>query len=194
MGIAENKFLAKVASDLRKPCGLVVVPPGTAAEFLGPLPVERLWGVGPRTAEALHGIGLRRIGDVAETPEEKLQALLGADLAGHLWKLSQGIDDRPIKAHFEARSVGRETTFAEFLSPSDRDGIEGISSPWPTTWPSGSRGCALVPDGPAQGAGRQVPDVHAIANPPRAHAGRRGHCTARPGRSSRSAYDSDVSG
>jgi len=126
VGIAENKFLAKVASDLRKPRGRVVVPPGTGPRFLAPLPVERLWGVGPRTAEALHGIGLRRIGNVAETPEEKLQALLGADLASHLKRLSQGIDDRPVEAHLEARSVGRETTFAEFLSPSDRDGIEGV--------------------------------------------------------------------
>ena len=126
VGVAENKFLAKVASDLRKPRGLVVVPPGTGPGFLAPLPIERLWGVGPRTAETLHGIGLRRIEDVARTPETRLEELLGGDLARHLKRLSAGLDDRPVEPGGEAKSIGRETTFGEFISPTDGEGIDRV--------------------------------------------------------------------
>ena len=112
VGIATNKFVAKVASDLRKPNGFVVVPPGQAAHFLQPLPIERLWGVGPKTAGRLRRMGCVIIGDVATRPQLELAAALGP-LGAHLWDLAQGIDVREVIPEEPAQSVGAETTFAE---------------------------------------------------------------------------------
>jgi len=123
VGLAPNKFLAKVASDLKKPDGLVVVPAGGGEEFLAPLPVEKLWGVGPRTAEALHSLGLRRIGDLQGYPQEALCSNLGQETGRHLALLARGIDERPVEPGGEARSVSSEVTFARFLPP---DGLEEI--------------------------------------------------------------------
>jgi DNA polymerase-4 len=124
VGVAENKFLAKVASDLRKPRGLVVVPPGKGAEFLAPLEIERLWGVGPKTAAHLHDLGLRAIGDIAKLSEKDLRSALGQDMGQHLHRLARGIDDRPVETTWEAKSLSQETTFATFLPPGDRPSIE----------------------------------------------------------------------
>jgi nucleotidyltransferase/DNA polymerase involved in DNA repair len=124
VGVAENKFLAKVASDLRKPRGLVVVPRGDGARFLAPLPVERLWGVGPKTAERLHSAGLRTVGDLAKLGEKSLTSIVGDDLGRHLRDLSLGIDGRPVVTEWESKSLSQETTFATFLPVQDREAIE----------------------------------------------------------------------
>jgi len=124
VGVAPNKFLAKVASDLEKPDGLVIVPGGREAEFLAPLPVEKLWGVGPRTAERLHALGLRRIGELQAYPEASLCSNLGVELGRHLFRLGRGLDERPVEPGSLAVSVSSEETYAEFIPTSDRAAIE----------------------------------------------------------------------
>lgn len=110
IGLAPNKFLAKVASDLGKPDGFVVVAPGKEREFLAPLPISRLWGVGPKTEARLQRLGLQTIGRIAGMPVETLEAMLGS--AGReLWELANGLDDREVVPEQEAKSVGAETTF-----------------------------------------------------------------------------------
>jgi DNA polymerase-4 len=111
-GLAPNKFLAKVASDLRKPDGLVVVAPGREAAFLAPLPVERIWGVGQRMADALAALGVRSIGQLQRMPRATLVARFGAQ-GGHLHDLALGRDDRPVEPWSAAKSVGAETTFGQ---------------------------------------------------------------------------------
>lgn len=113
VGVAENMFLAKTASDLRKPDGLVVVPPGGGAAFLAPLAIGRLWGVGEKSELLLRSLGLATIGDLAAYPLESLAARFGADQASHLKALARGEDDRTVEADQEAKSVGRETTFGQ---------------------------------------------------------------------------------
>lgn len=112
VGVAPNKFVAKVASDLEKPDGFVVVPREAVAAFLAPLPLGRLWGVGPKTAERLLRVGLKTIGDVARLRPRDLAGLLGEG-AEHLANLARGEDDRPVEAGEEAKSLGAETTFEE---------------------------------------------------------------------------------
>jgi nucleotidyltransferase/DNA polymerase involved in DNA repair len=111
VGVATSKLVAKIASDLRKPDGLVVVPPGGEAEFLAPLPVRRLWGVGPKLEERLVKLGVSTIGQLAALPEARLQRRLGSH--GHdLRALARGADDRAVIAHGDgARSVGHEHTY-----------------------------------------------------------------------------------
>jgi len=118
VGVASNKFVAKVASDLEKPDGLVVVPPGREAEFLAPLPVSRLWGVGPRTEEVLARLGLRKIADVASADRSWLEHHLGAN-GPWLHDLARGIDPREVEPDREAKSVGAEETFEEDLEGED---------------------------------------------------------------------------
>jgi len=110
VGVASNKFLAKVASDLHKPDGLVVVPPGGEAEFLAPLPIGRLWGVGGKTEELLKGLGLQQIGQLAALDRGTLARKLGRS-GEHLWELSRGVDDRPVAPEEGYKSIGHETTF-----------------------------------------------------------------------------------
>lgn len=109
-GVAPNKFLAKLASDLGKPDGLVEVRPGEEAAFLRDLPLRRLWGVGPALEQALARVGVRTIGQLACLPRETLVSRLGASGA-RLWELAQGRDDRPVLPRAEPRSVGAEETF-----------------------------------------------------------------------------------
>jgi nucleotidyltransferase/DNA polymerase involved in DNA repair len=109
-GVAANKFVAKVASDLKKPDGLVVVEPGREKEFLAPLPIARLWGVGPKTEAHLKALGLERIGQIADLGLNDLAARLGKS-ASHLWQLAQGIDDRPVLSEEGCKSIGHELTF-----------------------------------------------------------------------------------
>jgi DNA polymerase IV len=118
VGIAEVKFAAKVASDLRKPDGLVVVPDGGVREFLAPLPVSRLWGVGPKTEKVVLALGLRTIGDVARSDDAWLERELGS-LGPWLSALARGIDPRPVEADREAKSIGAEETFEEDLQGED---------------------------------------------------------------------------
>jgi DNA polymerase IV len=110
VGVASNKFVAKVASDLEKPNGLVVVAPGKEGEFLSPLPISRIWGVGPKTEASLKRVGLERIGQVAAMPHSDLAALFGKSGA-HFWQLAHGIDDRAVVSEEGCKSIGHEITF-----------------------------------------------------------------------------------
>ena len=112
VGVAPNKFLAKLAGDLGKPDGLVVLPPEQVAAFLDPLPVGRLWGVGARGEKKLHDLGVRTIGQLAALPERLLVGHFG-QAGRHLWQLAHGRDGRPVTPDREARSVSTETTFAQ---------------------------------------------------------------------------------
>ncbi len=119
VGIAANKFLAKIASDMRKPDGLVVLPHERLGELFHPLPIERLWGVGPRTAERLHAGGVSRIGDVLRVPESELRDLVGDRGAAQLRRLAQGRDDRPVQSSRRAKSISEERTYGEDLRDPD---------------------------------------------------------------------------
>lgn len=110
VGIAPNKFVAKVASDLGKPDGFVVVQPGGVQAFLDPLPVSRLWGVGKVTGRLLEQKGLRTIEQLRQQPSGMLHDLLGK-WGDHLWELAQGRDDRVVVPDREAKSISHETTF-----------------------------------------------------------------------------------
>jgi DNA polymerase-4 len=108
-GVAPNKFLAKVASDFHKPNGLTVVPPQRMAAFMAPLPVEKVWGVGPVTAAKLHALGIRTVGDLGVADVQILERRLGK--AGpFLHRLACGDDPRPVTPHREPKSRGAETT------------------------------------------------------------------------------------
>jgi nucleotidyltransferase/DNA polymerase involved in DNA repair len=111
VGVASSKLVAKVASDLRKPDGLVVVPAGTEAAFLAPLPVRRLWGVGPKLEEQLARLGVCTIGELAALPPARLAHRLGSH--GHdLLALAKGLDERPVVGdEGEAKSLGQEHTY-----------------------------------------------------------------------------------
>ncbi len=110
VGVASNKFVAKVASDLQEPDGLVVVEPGREREFLAPLPVGRLWGVGAKTESYLRKIGFERVGQLAALVRSDLTSRLGKS-GEHLWRLAQGIDDRPVSPEEGYKSIGHEITF-----------------------------------------------------------------------------------
>lgn len=121
VGIAPNKFLAKMASDMNKPDGLCIIPYGREQEVLAPLPVRRLWGVGSVTEKKLLVAGFRTIADIQEAAPEKLSALLGNQ--GPLLKaLSLGIDERPIISSRQVKSVGDESTYEYDLT--DRPTID----------------------------------------------------------------------
>jgi nucleotidyltransferase/DNA polymerase involved in DNA repair len=112
-GVAPNKFLAKIASDLKKPDGLVVVEPDAIESFLVDLPVSRLWGVGPKTEERLREMGLHTIGAVRARKRDELTQMLGAGLGSHIHALALGEDDRPVVPNWEPKSISNETTFEE---------------------------------------------------------------------------------
>jgi len=123
VGVAPNKFLAKLASVEAKPIahaggidpgpGVVVVADGDEQAFLDPLPVERIWGVGPVTLDKLHRIGVRSVADLRRVDERSLAATLGAAQAHHLAALAVGADDRPVEIDREAKSISHEETYAE---------------------------------------------------------------------------------
>jgi DNA polymerase-4 len=114
-GVASTKFLAKLASDLAKPDGVLVIEPGTEQAFLAPLPVSRLWGVGPATKTKLERMGLRTIGDVAALDEQMLVGALGSSLGHHLHALARNDDPRPVVPERDAKSIGAEETFGRDL-------------------------------------------------------------------------------
>jgi len=109
-GLAANKFIAKVASELEKPDGLVVVPPGREPEFLAPLPIERLWGVGKATAKELQALGIATIGQLQRVTPRALAARLGPH-GPDLLELAFGRDARPVEPFSLPKSMGAETTF-----------------------------------------------------------------------------------
>jgi DNA polymerase-4 len=108
VGVARTKFLAKVASGVAKPDGLLVVPADRELEFLHPLPVERLWGVGEVTAAKLHSLGIRTVGEVAGFDETGLVSLLGRAAGRHLHALAHNHDPRPVQTGRRRRSIGSQ--------------------------------------------------------------------------------------
>lgn len=111
-GVAPSKLVAKIASDLGKPDGLTVVPPGKAREFLDPLPVGKLWGVGTVTQETLRRMGVTTIGELSRVSPQSLKARLG-ESGLHLHRLANGVDDREVETEREAQSIGHEDTYGE---------------------------------------------------------------------------------
>jgi DNA polymerase-4 len=112
VGVAPNKFLAKIASDLQKPDGFVVVDTTQIQSFLDPLPVGRIWGVGKVTGKAFDRIGIRTIGQLSRLPLATLVELFGAS-GEHYWQLAHGIDARPVVPDRDAKSISHENTFAK---------------------------------------------------------------------------------
>ena len=131
VGVAPNKFLAKMASVEAKPRattsgidpgrGVVEVRPGEETSFLHPLPVRRLWGVGPKTHEKLERLGVHTIGDLAQLSEQTLVAALGRSSGQHLVALSQGLDTRPVEVERDPKSIGHEETY-----PHDLFGVDDL--------------------------------------------------------------------
>lgn len=111
VGVAPNKFLAKIASDLQKPDGFVVVAPAGVQQFLDPLPVGRLWGVGRVTGSVFERLRVRTVGDLRGLALETLKQHFG-EHGQRLWELARGIDQRPVIPDREAKSISNETTFA----------------------------------------------------------------------------------
>lgn len=113
VGVAHNLFLAKLASDMQKPDGQTAVPRDTDAvrDFLAPLPIRRLWGVGPTTASLLKRHNIHLIGDVQKTPPELLELWLGRSLGRHLARLAFGLDERDVALQWKEKSISREHTF-----------------------------------------------------------------------------------
>jgi DNA polymerase-4 len=121
VGIGNSKVVAKIASDASKPDGLIEVPPGGEAAFLAPLPIRRMPGIGEKTEPILKRLGIDTIGKLARAPGDCLKKLLGSH-GEHLRNLALGLDDSPVLPREEAKSLSRETTFAEDLH--DRSVLE----------------------------------------------------------------------
>jgi DNA polymerase-4 len=114
VGLACNKFLAKLASDIQKPDGFVIINEDEIQAFLDPLPIGKIWGVGPKTAEQLHQLNIRTIKDLRNMDEAFLRKNFGL-YGSQLYYLARGIDKRPVEPGREVKSIGRETTFSEDL-------------------------------------------------------------------------------
>lgn len=114
-GVAPNKFLAKVASDLEKPDGLVSVEPNSVHAFLDPLPISRVWGIGKKTEAKFKKVGIKTIGHIRQTPLTTLQQLFGLH-SEHFFRLSRGEDSRSVIPDRYAKSISHETTFAKDVS------------------------------------------------------------------------------
>lgn len=120
-GIAHNKFLAKIASELEKPDGLVWIKPDQIKGVLHPLPIGRLWGVGPKTADKLTTLGIKTVGDLAHFDQNLLSRATGRALASHLQQLAAGQDERPVLPGTDIKSMGHEHTF-----PQDTSDLEQV--------------------------------------------------------------------
>lgn len=115
-GLAPNKFLAKLASDLDKPDGLVVIPYGREKEILASLPIKRIWGVGPRTEKILKTGGFHLMRHIQALPDESSLIPLVGNQARRIWELANGIDDRPVETDRKIQSIGAEETYEEDLT------------------------------------------------------------------------------
>ena len=118
VGIAPNKYLAKIASELDKPDGFVIVKHGEEKEFLAEMPVERLWGVGEKTARRLRDTGITTIGQLAEYPQIYLEKKMGK-FGRHLWELANGIDESDVTPWDEVKSISNEITFGKDIEDTD---------------------------------------------------------------------------
>jgi DNA polymerase-4 len=123
VGVATSKSVAKVASDMDKPDGLTVVPPGSEREFLAPLPAEKLWGIGPKTSARLAAEGVHTIGDLVSKGDEWLRKRLGRT-GPHMRRLAQGQDDSPVVTSRDRKSVSAESTMAQ--DTDDPDALEEL--------------------------------------------------------------------
>lgn len=127
LGVATNKLIAKIANNLGKagkksgepPCAIEIVPEGQEAAYLAPLPIRELWGVGPKTAEHLHSLGIIRIGDIAGRSQQYMVHHFGKH-GFDMWRHAQGIDNRPVETERETKSISNEITFTK----DNRDGEE----------------------------------------------------------------------
>lgn len=117
-GVAPNKYLAKVASDLEKPDGLVFVDPENVEEFLRPLSIRRIWGVGKQCAKKFDSLGVTTIGQLRHLPKDTLKRSFGVN-SDHFWKLARGIDSRKVVPDRVAKSISHETTFASDIRQRD---------------------------------------------------------------------------
>jgi DNA polymerase IV len=122
VGVGTTKLIAKLASDLAKPDGMLVVEAGTELAFLAPLDVTRLWGVGPATRRRLERLGVRTVGDLATIPADALQRALGQASGAQLYALARNEDDRPVEPSRAAKSIGHEETFPTDVT--DRAALE----------------------------------------------------------------------
>jgi DNA polymerase-4 len=126
LGVASNKLVAKIANNVGKskarggvpPNAITIIPPGTEAAFLAPLPVRELWGVGPKTADKLRMMGVETIGDLARWPDPELIRRFGKHGAD-IHRRAQGIDSRPVETEQEAKSISKETTFSRDINNRD---------------------------------------------------------------------------
>lgn len=123
VGLAASKMVAKIACDEGKPDGLVRVEPGAEAGYLAPMPVRRLWGIGPKTEARLRSHGLERIGQIAELTDDRLYAIFG-HWGRDLRDLARGIDPRPVVEDWEVRSISSEETFEHDVT--DRQELERV--------------------------------------------------------------------
>ncbi|MES2830529.1 MAG: DNA polymerase IV [Pseudomonadota bacterium] len=127
MGVAPNKLLAKICSDLEKPDGLTILHPADIQTRIWPLAVRKINGIGPKANDKLAGLGIRTIEELAKAAPEVLQAHFGLTYATWLHNVAQGIDDRPVATSSEPKSISRETTFEHNLHPKhDRDALSAI--------------------------------------------------------------------
>jgi DNA polymerase-4 len=124
VGVARTKFLAKVASGVAKPDGLLVVPPDRELAFLHPLPVERLWGVGPVTARRLHALGMNTVGEVARLDEAILISMLGRAAGRQLHALAHNRDPRPVRVGRRRGSIGSQHALGR--SPTSPDAVDTV--------------------------------------------------------------------
>lgn len=111
IGIGPNKLLAKIASDMKKPDGLTIISTADVKKLIWPLPVRKLWGVGPKTEKRLKDMGINTIGDLASIPLERLKEYFGQSYGSYLYEASRGIDESPVITYWEPKSMSRETTF-----------------------------------------------------------------------------------
>ena len=123
VGVAPNKFVAKLASDLEKPDGLVIVPPDRVQAFLDPLPIKRLWGVGAATLPKFEELGVHTFGAARELSETQLAERFG-ESGQHFYELVRGVDERPVVPDREAKSLSHETTFAADIA--DREYLRSV--------------------------------------------------------------------